>query len=197
MHFLSSQRLRCKIALDETSFLASCRPFLSTLNSKSLDMGCGSLPRNPFGATHSIGADIQGSIAGNVVRADLLHEGIPFEDGEFDYVVAYDFLEHIPRVSIGSGTVFPFVELMNEAYRVLKDGGIFYSHTPAFPFPEAFVDPTHVNIITEDTFSHYFCVSDDGFPGARRYGFQGCFQLVSQQWLGFRLLTVLRKIPSL
>lgn len=98
---------------------------------------------------------------------------------------------------MGESTRFPFVELMNEVFRVLKDEGIFYSHTPAFPFPEAFVDPTHVNIITEDTFPRYFCSAGESLPGAGRYGFVGNFQLVSQQWFGFRLLSALRKKPAL
>lgn len=193
MHFIFKQRLNCKIAFDETSVLSVCGASLRRQNSRSLDIGCGLVPRNPFGASEALGVDICKSMNENVVRADIVRDGLPFSDGEFDYVVAYDFLEHIPRVSMCEGTRFPFVELMNEVFRILNDDGVFYSHTPAFPFPEAFVDPTHVNIITEDTFPRYFCSAVDGLPGASRYGFTGNFELVSQQWLGFRLLSVLRK----
>jgi SAM-dependent methyltransferase len=74
---------------------------------------------------------------------------------------------------------FCFVELMNEIYRVLKVGGRFLSFTPAFPAPPAWRDPTHVNIITEETFPLYF---DYQNRGASAYCFNGYFQIVDQQW---------------
>jgi len=45
---------------------------------------------------------------------------------------------------------------MNECYRVLKKDGVFLSMTPIYPYLGAFQDPTHVNIITVDTFTNYF-----------------------------------------
>ena len=75
-----------------------------------------------------------------------------------DVVTAFNFVEHVPRcLYTQHTTIFPFVNLMNEIHRVLKPGGFFYSHTPAFPSLEAFTDPTHLNIITEYTFKDYFC----------------------------------------
>ena len=44
---------------------------------------------------------------------------------------------------------------MNEIYRVLKPGGTFYAITPYYPRDEAFVDPTHVNIITNKTHTYF------------------------------------------
>ena len=66
---------------------------------------------------------------------------------------------------------------MNEIYRVLKPGGLFYASTPAFPSPEAFQDPTHVNIITDGT-HEYFC---GGNPDARIYGFTGQFVAIEAE----------------
>ena len=51
---------------------------------------------------------------------------------------------------------FPSVELMNDIWRVFKVDGLFYSQTPCFPMKEASQDPTHVNIMTEDTPRLYF-----------------------------------------
>ncbi len=68
----------------------------------------------------------------------------------------------------------PFVELMNEIHRVLQPGGRLLAITPAFPHPAAFTDPTHVNIITEQTHT-YFTGSE---PGASIYGFRGRFTLL-------------------
>lgn len=160
------------------------------VTTRSLDLGCGNNPRNPFGATEVFGIDIQENLPKNIIKSDLFSDLIPFDDGFFDYVTAYDFLEHVPRVDLNGGTRFPFIDLMNEVHRVLKKGGMFFSKTPAFPFKESFQDPTHVNIITEDTFFVYFC--DNSFhPLAVQYGFKGSFKLISQKWWGDAWLLIL------
>ena len=85
---------------------------------------------------------------------------------------------------------------MNEIHRVLKagdDSGKFLSFTPAFPQSAAWRDPTHVNIITEETFPLYF---DDKNRWATQYGFKGAFQILQQEWRGPHLVTVMKKIPS-
>ena len=52
--------------------------------------------------------------------------------------------------------------------------------TPAFPSKEVFQDPTHVNIITEDTLPLYFC---EPCNWAKGYGFNGSFELIEQRWV--------------
>jgi len=54
-----------------------------------------------------------------------------------------------------------------------------YALTPAFPNPEAFVDPTHVNIITDQTHA-YFC---GHAPMAGMYGFEGSFHCQRAEWV--------------
>jgi SAM-dependent methyltransferase len=80
---------------------------------------------------------------------------------------------------------------MNEIHRVLKPGGVLLSHTPAYPYSPAFRDPTHVNIISEETFPMYF---DDQSALARMYGFKGAFSVVKQGWRKPHLITVLKKV---
>lgn len=144
----------------------------------SLDLGCGKDPKNPFGALRVFGVDLLENEELSIRKADLAIEAIPFDDQSFDFISAFDFIEHIPRVVYMPERKFPFVELMNEIFRVLKPGGHFLSFTPAYPVIDAFSDPTHVNIITENTFPVYFC---NGF-GASIYGFSGGFELVQQKW---------------
>jgi SAM-dependent methyltransferase len=158
-----------------------------------LDLGCGETPRNPFEADEFYGVDIREDLTRNIKRADLAIEPIPFDDEFFDYVSAYDFIEHIPRVLYLPERRNSFVELMNEIHRVLKPGGKFLSSTPAYPHKEAFQDPTHVNIITEETFYYYF---DDTYRWASMYGFRGAFKFLRQQWNGPHLLTVLEKTEA-
>jgi SAM-dependent methyltransferase len=97
----------------------------------------------------------------------------------------------VPRVIYMPEKRNPFVELMNEIYRVLKTGGIFLSVTPAYPHGAAFQDPTHVNIITEETFIRYF---DDTYMWAKIYGFNGRFKVLQQEWSGANLVTQLQKV---
>jgi len=165
----------------------------------SLDLGCGATPRNPFGAGRARGLDIAASSDSGVEACDLFRQAIPFGDREFDYVTAFDFLEHVPRVACTEErTRFPFIELMNEISRVLKEGGLFFSRTPAYPAKEAFQDPTHVNIITDQTIPYYFCLNNgtgEG-PWGRRYGFQGEFVLLAQERIGCWLMALLARCPA-
>jgi glycosyltransferase involved in cell wall biosynthesis len=158
---------------------------------KTLDLGCGDKPRNPFLADQLYGVDVRSNLAGNIRSADLAIEPIPFDDESFDYLTAYDFIEHIPRVIYAPERRNAFVELMNEVHRVLRPGGIFMSHTPAYPHAVAFRDPTHVNIITEETFRLYF---DDELRWASIYGFKGAFRMLRNEWWGPHLVAVMQKV---
>ncbi len=157
---------------------------------KSLDIGCGPNPKNFFNADEVNGIDVRENIGAGIFKADLAIEPIPFPEETFDYVTAHDFLEHIPRVIYMPHRRNSFVEVMNEIWRVLKPGGQFLSFTPAYPHGPAFRDPTHVNIITEETFPMYF---DDTNRLATVYGFYGAFKIINQQWLGPHLVTFMVK----
>jgi SAM-dependent methyltransferase len=179
---------------DEPSLLSdsalSLAPMSDNLTS-TLDLGCGTHPRNPFSAQVICGVDVREDLEAGIKCADLAIEPIPFGDESFDYVTAYDFIEHIPRVIYVPQRRNAFVELMNEVHRVLKTGGLFLSLTPAYPHAEAFQDPTHVNIITDKTFPAYF---DHVNRWGAGYGFKGAFIVCLQEWRGPHLLTVLKKI---
>lgn len=151
---------------------------------KHLDLGCGTKPRNPYKQDEIWGIDIsQEAIKSNskIKFANLSVEKIPYEDNYFDSVSAYDFLEHVPRLLASNNEAqvrFPFIELMNEIWRVLKPNGVLYASTPAYPCQEAFVDPTHVNIITENTHIYF----TEPLLMARMYGFVGNFKVRRAEW---------------
>jgi hypothetical protein len=163
---------------------------------RTLDLGCGLNPQNPFSADEVFGIDVMDDLPAHIKCADLVVEPIPFPDNHFDFVSAFDFIEHVPRVLYRPERENPFVRLMNEIYRVLKvseKGGVFLSFTPSFPHAAAFRDPTHVNIITEETFPLYF---DDQKRLAHSYGFKGGFKILKQEWKGVHLLTLMKKVPE-
>lgn len=154
------------------------------MGKKHLDIGCGSNPRNPFGCDELYGVDIldQEMADFNYKQCNIVLEKLPFDDSTFDSVSAYDFLEHIPRFAIIEGkTEFPFINFMNEAHRVLKPGGTFLAITPCYPRVEAFVDPTHINIITKDTYEYFSAPRHS----ARMYGFTGSFDVVKVKMVKF------------
>ena len=151
---------------------------------KHLDLGCGPQPKNTYGFDELWGIDIRPGAPDNskIVVANLAFDPIPFPDNYFDGVSAYDFFEHVPRVAIdyeSRCTRFPFVDLMNEIWRVLKPSGKLYAMTPGFPSEKAFRDPTHVNIISSKT-HRYFTTPH---LLARMYGFKGNFELMRQSWV--------------
>jgi SAM-dependent methyltransferase len=155
----------------------------TSTSTKHLDLGCGTKPRNPYRQQELYGLDIRAGLIEPGVKeiraANLCIEPIPFESDSFDSLSAYDFLEHIPRVAVdfsNQKTHFPVINLMNEIWRVLKRDGMFYAVVPAYPHSLAFADPTHVNIMTEQT-HRYFTGTN---PMGRMYGFEGGFELVRQ-----------------
>jgi len=162
----------------------------SGLASKTLDLGCGTKPRNPFDADRVFGIDIANVDLANIIQSDLSQSAIPFEDGSMDYITAFDFIEHVPRVIYLPNLRLPFVELMNEIHRVLKPGGILLAQTPVYPFAACFTDPTHVNPVTSETFSLYF---DDQRKWGAMYGFKGAFRIERQVLFSTHLYTVMQK----
>jgi len=153
---------------------------------RHLDLGCGLRPRNPYLADLTFGCDLR-AIDGEVEdigfvykRVNLIVEPIPFPNNYFHSVSAYDFLEHIPRQTVlpNGGVCNPFVDLMSEIHRVLAPGGRLLALTPAYPHQAAFSDPTHVNIITEET--HKYFTGEE--PSGVIYGFKGRFDIIQVNW---------------
>jgi SAM-dependent methyltransferase len=160
---------------------------LTSADSIHLDLGSGTRPSNPFKCKTLIISDINPiSIEANDSNLSFVQisniSKIPLEDNSVDTVSAFDLLEHIPRTwpSYSGEPRNPFIEIMNEINRVLKPGGVFLAVTPAFPKPQAFQDPTHVNIISEETISYF---DEKAWATTLGYGYTGKFQQLHQSWL--------------
>ncbi len=94
---------------------------------KLLDLGCGTgfvlHLASPY-VEHAFGVDITEDMMalvdlslGNITLKTAIAEDTGYEDNSFDVVTAYSFLDHLEDYST----------VMREAYRVLGQGGIFYS----------------------------------------------------------------------
>jgi len=124
-----------------------------------LNLGCGSAAGKIPGV---VNVDIQPFPNVDVV-CDL-NELWPFEDSSVDGVLACNIVEHLPNK----------VHVMNEAWRVLKDGGILTVLVPdATRSGWAFADPTHVSYWSLEGFwfftkEYAYKVQEEGFDGYKR-----------------------------
>jgi SAM-dependent methyltransferase len=104
------------------------------------------------------------------VIADLTQTW-PWADSSVDEIRAYDILEHLPDIR----------KTMNEAWRVLKPGGIFDIFIPTTEGRGAWQDPTHVSFWNRNTFFYF----TDGVPERERfgghYGITARFKVVSEE----------------
>lgn len=154
---------------------------------RHLDIGCGSNPRNPYLCDELHGVDIK--LRDNtdysqitMHEADVVFNPFPFEDNHFSSVSAYDFIEHIPRIIYRDGkSSFPFIDFMNEIYRILESDGKFFAITPIYPLESAFVDPTHVNFITKSSHKYF----SEPHLWAKMYGFKGSFKIKKIKKINF------------
>jgi len=109
-----------------------------------------------------VGMDIQKREGVDIVHDLNLHPW-PVESDSVEQAKAWHIVEHIPPCCVTEkGTRFPFIEFMNECWRVLKVGARLDIETPYGSSDGFYHDPTHCNPVDEMTFEHFD-------PGYRRY----------------------------
>jgi ubiquinone/menaquinone biosynthesis C-methylase UbiE len=84
-------------------------------------------------------------------------EPLPFPDEYFDFVLAFDVIEHILYV----------VPLMQEIHRVLKPNCEVHIHTTHAKHLDAFRDPTHFHFFMPQSFDFF----DPNTYWGKEYGF--------------------------
>lgn len=106
---------------------------------KILDLGCGKRKR-----PGSIGVDYS-----DRHNADVIHNlnvfPYPFFDQEIDQIYMDNVLEHLDDP----------LKVMEEIYRICKPGARIEISVPYFRSLWAFIDPTHKNYFTVDSFAYY------------------------------------------
>jgi hypothetical protein len=109
-----------------------------------------------------VGIDIQ-PLPGVDIVHDLNVHPWPVESGSVEEAKAWHIVEHIPPVAVTErGTRRPFIEFMNECWRVLQPGARIDIETPHGASDGFLHDPTHCNPCDEVTFEHFD-------PAQRRY----------------------------
>jgi len=106
-----------------------------------LDIGCGE-----FKYENSLGMDKR-CVSGVDVVADAESFPYPFKDKSFDIIIMSHLFEHIkPWLSIN---------VMDECWRVLRNGGGMILSVPYGVSDRYIQDPTHCNPCNELTFSYF------------------------------------------
>lgn len=103
-----------------------------------LDIGCGA-HKQPG----TVGIDCR-ALSGVEVVCDF-ERGLPFKDGTVAAAYSIHSIEHMRDL----------IRFMEELYRVCAPGAKVYVKTPYYASRKAFVDPTHVRFMTEESFEYF------------------------------------------
>ena len=121
-----------------------------------LDIACG----HHKNGDDWVGIDMQKIPGVNIVHDINVHPW-PIKTGSVDQANAWHIVEHIPPVCVTEqGTRFPFIDFMNECWRVLKPGARIDIECPYAGSVVFYHDPTHCNFITEVTWEYF----DPAYP---------------------------------
>jgi hypothetical protein len=116
-----------------------------------LDICCGANKQGP----EWVGLDIQ-PLPGVDLVWDVNRHPWPIPDEAVIQAIASHVVEHIPACVItDSGTRFPFLEFMDEVWRILKPDAQFalaYPHGSSQGFLQ---DPTHCHAINETVWAYF------------------------------------------
>lgn len=111
------------------------------------------------------------------LQVDLQYEW-PWSDSSVDLLRAFDFIEHLKDK----------VNTMNEAWRVLKPGGVFHIFVPVTPGAGAWCDPTHVSYWNRLSFDYYLEEKLERQRFAEHYGIRAKFKVLDES-------SMIRPIP--
>ena len=134
------KRILTKFRLRKPKYSKLPTPMIDTYKEKVLDIGCGT-DKHPG----AIGIDIS-QLDGVDIVYDL--NVIPWKgikDESFDWILMKDVLEHLDDP----------INVIKEAYRILKPGGKLYIRVVYWNHKYSFSDPTHKHAFSEIYFTFF------------------------------------------
>jgi len=115
-----------------------------------LDIACGGHKNPDF-----VGLDIRSLPNVDIVWDVNMHPW-PLPDDCVIMATASHLLEHIPGVVIDNGhTRFPFLEFMDEVWRIMRVGCEFYIVVPHGSSQGYMQDPTHCNAMNQTRWAYF------------------------------------------
>ena len=150
------------------------------MNKTALDIGCGTVMDKQIKAHpehHWIGLD-QADFASFYPAGQFIQQGLdldlPFDAGAIDFIWCHHVLEHLPpEVPRANDPAYPgprdyVVHVLNEMWRVLKEGAEAHIIVPWIGHTNAYRHPTHYRFFTPD----YFTFFSAGYPGREHLSIQ-------------------------
>jgi SAM-dependent methyltransferase len=94
----------------------------------------------------------------------------PWATSSIDEIQAVDIIEHLPDK----------INTLNEAWRVLKRGGLLHVEVPTTDGPGAFQDPTHISYWNRGSFKYFEWTNYYRNRFAKAYGIEAMFKVRSE-----------------
>lgn len=106
---------------------------------RRLNLGCGSDIRSGY-----VNLDVA-ALPGVDVVHDLAKLPYPFADNEFDEIICFNILEHLPDT----------IGVLEEIWRISRPGGSVHIRVPYWNSLDGVTDPTHVRWFNQYTFQFF------------------------------------------
>jgi len=106
---------------------------------KKLNLGCGQKKISGY-----LGIDCIQTPTVDIVH-DLNKFPYPFNGNSVDEIIMDNILEHLDDI----------IKVMEEIYRICKDGAVIKIYVPYYKSSGAFTDPTHKHFFTENSFQYF------------------------------------------
>lgn len=133
---------------------------------KKLNLGCGNDTKEGY-----INLD-SAKLPGVDVVWDIEKLPLPFQNDEFEEILAQDILEHTE-----------YIPVLKDLHRILKTGGKLSIRVPHFTSKNNFADPTHKKMFSIMTFDYF--VENPEFSKAREYYFDFHFNRIEKSRITF------------
>lgn len=133
---------------------------------RKLNLGCGK----------DIKSDWINLDSADILGVDVVHDieklPLPFQNEEFDEILAQDVLEHVE-----------YIPVLKDIQRILKTGGLLTIRVPHFTSKNNYIDPTHKKRFSINTFD--FFVANTKLGEKREYYFDFMFSTIFSRRITF------------
>lgn len=115
-----------------------------------LDLGCGTIPKAKMGIDRFPTPEVPDLIVMDLDRKDVR---LPFSDGTLSGIITHHCFEHLLE---------GYLPVVDECWRVLREGGLLRIIVPLFPGKSAWEDPDHKRVFQKDSFLCFGGTPGDG-----------------------------------
>lgn len=119
-----------------------------------------------------------------VAVVDPFYPRLPFEDQEFDEIIAYHVLEHVANKNA----------IIEEIWRIARHNAVIRIKLPDRRHSDAFLDPTHLSFWEVDTIDFYFPGHQRSYYSRAKFGLLAKY--TTEREIGWELLAIRHALPD-